>query len=145
MRCALPILCLLLGGCASTAPSFAWPQTFDTEIARVAGDEVVDCGFLNVNRGGSPAAHRRAARDCMARARQQNKAFKYGTVRVPIDSTASEVLVQTRQGTYLFIQDEMVLQNSVQRWSRRCERAEVDSRTGIISATGCSELPRVSQ
>ena len=141
IRFLIALMASACTGCVAAPPEQNWPRTFEGEIARIAGDGVVDCGFLRLTAKGSSASERRASRECMETARRENRPFKYGTVRVPMDSTAWEVFVHTGQGDYLLVQDEMVLQDFVRRWSQRCEIMMVHERTGIIVAEECSDLP----
>jgi hypothetical protein len=127
-------------GCVGGPSQSGWPRTFDADITRVAGEGVVDCGFFRLD-GAGPASERRAARACMAEARNQGRPFKYGTLRVPMDSFAWEVFVHTPGGDFLFVQDEMVLQDFVQRWLQQCAKVEVHRCTGIIVAEQCADLP----
>jgi hypothetical protein len=143
MRYLLVSLLMALAACASAPharPKVAWPAGFDAEIARVAGDDIVDCGVVYLGRRHAPSPERDAARECMARARLAERQFKYGTLRVPFDSKVWEAFVQTRKGAYLFVQDEVPLADGAQRWLKRCKSITVDRGTGIIKGTGCFDL-----
>jgi hypothetical protein len=140
MRYLLVFLMMALAGCASAPHArakVAWPTVFDADIARVAGEGLVDCGVVKLGRRHAPSPERDAARECMARARLADRPFKYGTLKVPFDFNVWEVFVQTRQGDYLFVQDETPLADGTQRWLKRCKLVTVDRGTGVIKGTGC--------
>jgi hypothetical protein len=102
----------------------------------------VDCGFVNLLETPGDAI-RRHAYDCVRKALKSGRPFKFGTLRIPIDSYAYEVLARTPTGElWQITYDRMlVAEEGEQQWNRVCKSARIDRHTLVMRAEDCVSKP----
>jgi hypothetical protein len=141
-RPAAPLLAMALVACASAPPS---PQSWEgcgcswleQQARELAGPGMIDCGFVNVIAGRS-RAELRAGMRCARRAFGRSAAFRFGSVRIPIDSYATEVLVRRADGSlWLLVHDVMIDGEAPQFWVQRCEKVRFKADYSGFMAEGC--------
>ena len=83
---------------------------------------MVDCGFVNLIE--EPNRKKlRAGMNCARNAFESGKSFRYGSVRIPIDSYAHEVLIRSADGTLWFlVHDRMLGDDDAQYWEQKCRK-----------------------
>ena len=143
--------CLLSGLCAACVAPEAqlWPhaweprgyQGFSESIDAFAGPLAIDCGFFDMTEGKTIGmGQRRQALACIAEATDRGLAFKFGTLRMPIDSYAHEIFVRTTKGqSWMIVYDVMIDGDAPQQWNRLCASVQVDPRTLLLHGEGCVE------
>src|SRR5262245_57997208 len=135
----------MLTGCAA-APILdrpnhgAWQPMgyagFSESIDALVGSTAIDCGFLNMLDTKTTDAMKRRASDCVQAAMSGGQPFKFGTVRVPIDSYAYEVLARSSTGElWQITYDQMLLEeDGAQQWNKVCKSATLER--GTLFLTG---------
>jgi hypothetical protein len=138
----------LLGGCAAPIRYAAgeWAPIgyvgFSEAVDSVAGDGAIDCGFVNLLQDLGAAAQREAFR-CVQRAVKRGDAFKYGTLDIPIDSFAYEVLARPKSGQFwLRTYDVMLPPDDAERaqWTKRCQSIRLKPRRMTYEGVNCTEV-----
>src|SRR5262245_8547732 len=99
------ILPLVFGSCLAAEPGSAklpWEPTgyqgFVESIEALVGPDAIDCGFHNLLDEKLTEAARAQAYRCVRDALKGNRPFKFGTLRIPVDSYGYEVLVRSPRG-----------------------------------------------
>lgn len=142
-------LVLLLGACASIEDyeSHLWPKYaysgFSEKIDRIAGGDAIDCGFYDLTQRNSNALKENAAglSDCVKASIKSDKPFKIGSVRIPVDSAAYEVLVYSPEKEYWTIVFDWMLDGSnAIHWVKRCDSVNVDVKSLSYKGEGCREV-----
>jgi hypothetical protein len=139
---------LALAGCAAPPPrveNHPWKPMayvgFAESIDRLAGPGAVDCGMYNLLGHEVTRKAKRIAFDCVQAALGSRTPFKYGTLRIPIDSFATEVLVRSAEGTLWLIGHDQMIDDDTgetqQQWNQECHSTYVDRHTLIISREDC--------
>ena len=83
----------------------------------------------------------RCARDAFA----TGHAFRYGSVRIPVDSYATEVLVRSKDGAlWLLVHDVMIDGEAPQFWVQRCERLRFKPDHSGFEIGGCEAAPEMT-
>jgi len=147
MRLLALVSSMLLCSCATATPppgAHAWNPTgyegFVESIDALVGPTVVDCGFFDLLERKPASKVRRKAHACVEQAITAGQTFKYGTLRLPIDSFATEVIARTADGKlWMIAYDIMIDGEAPQQWNQICQKVVVDPRTMIINAQGCVE------
>ncbi len=143
---AVPLF-LLFAGCA-TAPDPGQYQNwqnvgydgFAESIDIVAGSNARDCGFYNLMNKDARKAARQVGLGCAEQAFSEGVAFKFGTVRLPIDSYAYEVLIRSPDGeNWLIVYDIIVDGTDPQIWFKKCESIAFPRRNGFYEGKDCIE------
>lgn len=114
---------------------------FGESIAALAGSGAVDCGFVNLLGESRPKrAQRKRAIACVRDASSRGVPFKFGTLRVPIDSYVHEVYVRTAAGErWKIVYDIMIDGDAPQQWNATCKDISVDPKTLYLNGTECVE------
>lgn len=128
MRYSIVVLLTLVAGCASGPETQNFPdwegvgyEGFADSIDVVAGAGARNCGFFNLLTEEGRRGRRRGIR-CAQQAYADGVPFKFGTVRLPIDSYAYEVLVRSSTGeNWEIVYDILIDGTSAQIWFRKCE------------------------
>jgi hypothetical protein len=132
-RAWLSSLLVLAGWAAAGAPGgLGWEcggnQGLANAIEKLAGPNAVDCGFHEMI-GKTSFRARRLAHECVGRALQDHRPFKFATSRIPLDSFVTEVLVRSAEGKlWIIVIDEMIGEQPTQ-WTAVCKHVSVDRRT----------------
>jgi hypothetical protein len=136
----VPLLFSMSAGAGPWAP--LGYDGFSESIDLLVGSSAVDCGFVNLLETPN-AATRHRAYDCVRTALKNGQPFKFGTLRIPIDSYAYEVLARTPTGElWQITYDRMlVAEEGQQQWNRICKSARVDRRTLVMMAENCVSKP----
>jgi hypothetical protein len=110
-----------------------------TTIDQLTGPGAIDCGFHEIGRPLKYSAKRKA-NDCLRKALRGHKPFKFGTVRVPLDSIVTEVLVRSADGKlWMIVVDEMFDEQPTQ-WNAICREVRVDTDTLYLDGNeSCEE------
>jgi hypothetical protein len=136
------MLVLTLAACASVPPS---PQTWEVcrcdwleqQARELAGPGMIDCGFVNLI-GGRSGDEVRAGMRCARMAVKTSAAFRYGSVRIPMDSYATEVLVRSADGSlWLLVHDVMIDGEAPQFWAQRCGKLRFKADYSGYLIEGC--------
>jgi hypothetical protein len=148
-RCSAAIL-LLVAGCAANESQYGagpWApiayEGFAEDVNAIAGEDAIDCGFHNLLEQGpwKAEAARKSTLRCVQTAIERGEPFKYGTLRIPIDSLAFEVLARPRGGDYwLRTYDVMVDHTGTAQWTKQCKSVRLDMRHGWYEGLDCKEL-----
>ncbi|MEM7430355.1 MAG: hypothetical protein AAF351_00320 [Pseudomonadota bacterium] len=113
---------------------------FARSIDEVAGTDARNCGVYNLMSRDSRAAAESAGIQCARAAYEQGVAFKFGTVRLPIDSYAHEVLVRSSTGeNWLIVYDIMIDGAAPQIWFQKCESVTFEGRNVTYEGNHCIE------
>lgn len=142
--CALP----LLFGCAAGPTNTSYPSWGEvgyvglTEyVDRKAGPSALNCGFFETFDRRTPRPYEVPGFACVQYAIENQNPFKYGTVRIPIDSYAYEVLVRDDSGTYWeIVYDVMIDGDAPQQWVRRCESVELFPKFSAYEGKECESV-----
>jgi hypothetical protein len=143
IRISARIVFMSLVACASTPtfPAPSWDGCHCTQLdeisRKLAGPAMTDCGFFDLTEDSS---HQRlhAGMRCARRAFGGTGAFRYGSVRIPIDSYATEVLVRALDGSlWLLTRDVMLDGDAPQLWVQRCDRLRFKPRNAGFVIEGC--------
>ena len=118
-------------------------QGFVESIDALVGPEAVDCGFLNLLEDSTSQEARSRAHRCVRTALKGKQPFKFGTLRIPIDSYAYEVIARSSRGELWQVTFDLMLTDdeSGQQWNRICRAASVDRKTLTIHGTDCVSQP----
>tara|TARA_R110002049_G_scaffold308955_1_gene515169 strand:- start:1456 stop:1935 length:480 start_codon:yes stop_codon:yes gene_type:complete len=143
---AISIIALTVG-CVSTPEIdeyLDWQNVgydgFAKSIDTVAGDGAKNCGFFSVMSRDGRKASERFGIECAKNAYEQGFAFKFGTVRLPIDSYAHEVLVHSSAGeNWLIVYDIIVDGSDPQIWFQKCESVTFPIRGVAYEGHNCVE------
>ncbi len=145
----LSLTILLLAGCSSVEvyEHAAWPQYaypgFSEKIDRIAGARAIDCGFYDL-KGRDSKAHRgmeKGFSDCVKKLIEEGKPFKVGSVRIPVDSYAYEILVYSAEKEYWIIVFDLMLDGSdAAHWVKRCESVKIKSQDLDYEGVGCRDV-----
>jgi hypothetical protein len=116
-------------------------EGFSETVNAVAGDDAVDCGFVNLVPLDSEPAHR-AAFQCVQAAIRRGDPFKYGTADIPIDSLAYMVLAKPRgEDFWLRTYDVMISpERERAQWTKRCKSVRLNGRRMTYEGFECTEL-----
>jgi hypothetical protein len=121
------LLVITVSACATLPPA---PQSWESchcdwlaqQASELAGPDMIDCGFVNLV-GVRPRAEIRGGISCAREAFRNSAPFRYGSVRIPLDSYATEVLVRHADGSlWLLVHDVMLDGAAPQYWVHRCEK-----------------------
>lgn len=146
---------LLLLSCATsqqTTPdgsawtSFAY-EGFGAKVERLAGTDAIDCGVINrvnkndpVNKGNSV----RKARACVEESVANGVPFKYGTVRIPLDSYLFEALVYTPSKEYWIVHYDVMLDGiDNMHVIKRCKQIDLARSDSIFEGVDCVDVSTV--
>jgi hypothetical protein len=133
---------MTLAACASAPPS---PQSWETcrcgwleqRARELAGPRMIDCGFVNLVGDRSGEELRKGMR-CARQAFKTSAAFRYGSVRIPMDSYATEVLVRGEDGSlWLLVHDVMIDGEAPQFWVQRCGKLRFKADYSGYLIEGC--------
>lgn len=114
------------------------------KINRLASSNSLNCGIRNhleasdpVNTQMTPAD----SRTCVKAAIQSKTPFRYGSIRIPIDSFLFEALVLTNTGEYWLINyDSMVDGSGSLHDIERCEAVNFNYKTMTYSGVNCEPI-----
>ena len=144
MKNFIPILIIpLLVSCTNSLIVFeggGWGKTGVFELAfKKAGEDAIDCGFHNLlTKEGRKT--RKIGFECIMRAEAQDKAFIYGTYRLPLDSYAMEILIRTSSREYwTVVYDRMLGENESQLWLNLCDSIKFHKRKYYYEEKNCNE------
>ena len=105
---------------------------------------MTDCGFVNLIEDDSKK-RLRAGMHCARDAFAAGNAFRYGSVRIPMDSYATEVLVRSADGAlWLLVHDVMIDGETPQFWVQRCERMRFKPDNSGFEIDGCKAAPEMT-
>lgn len=144
----VPVALLLLSCATSqqTTPdgnvwaSFAY-EGFGAKVERLAGGDAIDCGVINrvnkndpINKGNSI----KRARACVDKSVASGVPFKYGTVRIPLDSYLFEALVYTPTNEYWIVHYDVMLDGTDNMHViKRCKRIDLARSDSIFEGVDC--------
>jgi hypothetical protein len=142
------LLALTLAACAS-APPPSWREchcdSIEERARNLAGSGMIDCGFVNLIEDRSRETLRAGMR-CARHAFESSTAFRYGSIRIPVDSYATEVLVRAADGSlWLLTYDIMVDGDTPQSWVQRCERLRFKAHNSGFVVDGCKNVEESTQ
>ncbi len=145
MRIHAIVTLILLAGCSSTPEAFDFPdwgnvgyEGFADSIDVVAGSDAVNCGFFDLltEEGRRDRAH---GVRCAKHAYADGIPFKFGTVRLPLDSYAYEVLLRSPSGeNWRIVYDIMIDSTAPQIWFQKCESVEFERRPHHYRVHDCT-------
>lgn len=123
--------------------SFAY-EGFGAKVGRLAGVDAIDCGVINqvnkadpVNKGNSI----KKARACVEKGIANRVPFKYGTVRIPLDSYLFEALVYTPTKEYWIVHYDVMLDGTDNMHVvKRCKRIDLARSDSIFEGIDCVEV-----
>lgn len=138
---------ILLSSCAAAPNEFEFPSWGDTgydgfveSIDIVAGSAAVNCGFFDLVNLEGDASNRDDGLDCALRSYRSGLPFKYGTVRLPEDSYAWEILVRSPEGeNWLIVYDIMIDGTEPQIWFKKCEAVMFRKRLSSYEGKNCTK------
>ena len=141
-------ICLLALGCAAEPPKLDYPpwgevgyQGFAEYVDRKAGRDALNCGFFETFDRRRQRTYKVPGFACVDHAIRNGLPFKYGTVRLPIDSYAFEVLVRDSSGAYWDITyDVMIDGDAPQQWVKQCKFVELDHRFSTYEVGSCKSV-----
>jgi hypothetical protein len=118
-------------------------EGFGASIDALVGPEAIDCGYWDLMSPTALKSHeKRRAFECVRRALRSGAPFKFGTVRIPLDSYSYEVVARASDGRLWMITfDIMIDDTAPQQWNRICEKVRVDARTLFAHGVGCVAKP----
>lgn len=97
----------------------------------------MDCGFVNLIEDDSRKALREGMR-CAREAFRKSLPFRYGSLRIPQDSYAREILIRSSDGTlWLVTHDVMIDGDAPQLWKQRCTDLHFKPRNSGFVVSGC--------
>lgn len=145
----IAIFIVLLTACSTTAVKE--PETspwvafgyrgMAGEVNRLAGKESLNCGIHNHLDVNDPVnSHMTIAdsRACIKSAIGTQTPFRYGSVRIPLDSYLFDALVLTASGEYWSIKYDSMLDGSdAQRFIERCDDVKIDYKSLQYEGIGC--------
>lgn len=157
MRVALSIALLtsLLASCttpAVKAPDKSPWEAFGykgmaEEVNLLAGDESLNCGIHNrLNTSDPVNSHMTQAdsKQCIKNAISTQTPFRYGSVRIPIDSYLFDALVLSKPGQYWIVKYDAMLDGaSAQRFIERCGSIRVNYDTLQYQGISCQKVDEV--
>jgi len=145
-------LVLLLASCtsnlvtvndASAWSSFAY-EGFGNKISRLAGNEAIDCGVINQINTNDPTNKNNSlkkARSCIEKSGSNGLPFKFGTVRIPIDSYLFEAITFTPAKEYWIVHyDYMVDGSSNMHVIKRCKGLDLKRSDSTFTGINCIEV-----
>lgn len=147
---SLAILAATLTACASpvTQSPSAWNdfgyEGFGQKIERLAGPKAIHCGVMNLvnkkdpgNRGASVEQGRKCIADSMA----AGVPFKYGSVRIPIDSYLFEALVYTPTKEIWIVHYDVMLDGTDNMHDiQRCEGLDLKKSSSTFVGINCEQI-----
>lgn len=121
-----------------------WPQIsytgFKGSIDKLAGEGATDCGFHDLMSKEGKKSYKSGVR-CAKEASKRGLPFKFGTVRLPIDSIAHEVLVLSQKSEYwLIVNDRMFDDDSPQQWTQKCKEIKFKNYVLFYQGVECTEV-----
>ena len=139
---------LLILGCAAEPPRLDYPPWdevgyvgFRDYVDRKAGPAALNCGFFETMNRRRQRSYEVPGFSCVGHAVRNGIPFKYGTVRIPEDSYAFEVLVRDANGHYWDITYDVMLDGDApQQWVKRCEVVKLDRRFSTYEVNGCESV-----
>lgn len=146
----LPIT-ITLAACATSVTqdrsawtSFAY-EGFGNKIERLAGAEANHCGVINqvsksdpINKGASV----KQGRACVIKSITEDKPFKFGTVRIPIDSYLFEALVYTPEKEYWIVHYDVMLDGTDNMHIiKRCKGIDLKRSESTFEGIDCVDVP----
>ena len=139
---------LILFGCASEPPKTSYPEWgevgyngFTDYVDRKAGPSAINCGFFETFDRRAPRPYKVPGFDCVQYAIKNQLPFKFGTVRIPIDSYAYEVLVRDESGNFWeIVYDVMLDGDAPQQWVRRCKSVDLAPRYSAYEGKDCEKV-----
>ncbi len=134
--------------CTSGPPILEYPpwgdvgyNGFSEYVDQKAGPNALNCGFFETFDRRRQRSYKVPGFDCVRHAVENNLSFKYGTVRLPIDSYAYQVLVRDESGVFWDITyDVMIDGDAPQQWVRRCEIVELIAQYSSYQVEDCESV-----
>ncbi len=126
----------------SAWPQYAYPG-FSEKINALSSDDALDCGFYNFinGKGDTEKKLKKAFSSCVKPAVQSGAPFKVGSVQVPVDSTAYEVLLYTPDKQFWLITYDVMLDGSdAAHWIKRCESVTIDAKSLDYTGQACVDI-----
>lgn len=110
-------------------------------IDAVASSETKDCGFFDLIRSDATDPQLIRKWDCVSNLSLNTTPFKFGSLRLPIDSYVYEVVVRDNVGQYhMFTLDLSADVTSAQLWVERCSRVEFNDEILGYSRENCVDI-----
>ena len=98
---------------------------------------MIDCGFVSLV-ADQPREELRTGMRCARQAFGTSAAFRFGSVRIPMDSYATEVLVRRADGSlWLLVHDVMIDGDAPQFWTQRCGHVRFKPDNSGFVIDGC--------
>jgi len=147
MRILVCSLVILFSGCVTNPESYEFADWGDVgydgfvnSIDTVAGAGAQNCGFFNLILDEGRAKAGSEGIKCARQAYNEGTPFKFGTVRIPTDSYAYEVLVRSSAGdNWLIVYDIIVDGTDPQIWFKKCESIKFRSSNLAYEGQNCAE------
>ena len=153
IRWSTVLLAFILTACATAAVAPVDRQSWDAcrcgwleeETRALAGPDFVDCGFVNLLEDSSDERLHDGMR-CARQAFKQSRAFRYGSLRIPMDSYAREILIRSGDGKLWLVTHDMMLDGDAQQlWKQRCSRLRFKSGNSGYVISGCETDKELAQ
>jgi hypothetical protein len=152
IRLSLPLAITLATACTavgSVTPAQTWSdcqcEWLKLQAQQIASPGMVDCGFVNLLEDSSRRSLR-AGMSCARQAFESNLPFRYGSLRIPHDSYATEILLRTADGTlWLLTTDQMLGEQEYQYWKQKCTQLVFKPRNAGFVISGCDTGNEVAQ
>jgi len=153
-RHGVALFAVTLAACASapTSPSSA-PESWkdchcdwlEQETRAIAGPQMKECGFVDLVEDASPRRIRAGMR-CARQAFEGATPFRYGSISIPIDSYAREILIRSGDGTlWLVTHDVMIDGEAPQLWRQRCKELRFKTGDAGYVISGCENTEASAQ
>ena len=114
------------------------------KINRLAGTNSINCGIRNHLEANDPVNKQMTpidSRACVEAAIQSKTPFRYGSIRIPIDSFLFEALVLTNTGEYWLINYDSIIDGSGSLHDiDKCESINFDYTTMSYSGLQCKSI-----
>ena len=138
----LPIFLIATWASGSEPVAQGWQcvgnQDLTEAIEALVGPDAVDCGFYQMGRKLDSAVQRRAY-ECVRRAVRARKPFKFGTVRIPVDSAVTEILARSADGKLWFVVYDFMFDEGATQWNATCDSAGVDRESLYVDSEHCEK------
>lgn len=115
-------------------------EGFLESINLSSGSNVENCGFhdLMTEEGKKSVEY---GYKCARQNANAGKPFKFGTVRLPIDSFAFEILIGTADSEYwLVVYDVMIDGDAPQQWAKKCNSIKFSRKNQDYEGKRCGEI-----
>ena len=115
-------------------------EGFIEKINISSGEDATNCGFHNLLTKPGKRSSKKGIQ-CVKNALEKEISFKHGTVRVPEDSFAYEILIGKPDGSVNeVVVDIMFDESETQQWVKHCSSASIDPDFEYYTLSECRVL-----